>query len=230
VANRVPPTTKQGASGPEAPRPARPAGSASPAAPARPAPPAQPSWRALPTVPAAGPSTEAQLWSGVDVDKSMGLSMKDVEARLAEATAADGSKRAAARPDATSGAQRTLAARVLGGSSARPERPPDAFALLKDARAQGILFTEDAPADGRHEEQEDPALAEAVEACRRLCAGVKGVLRIGPGRNEQGEPVVVATAGPGFGEASLARVPAQVLGFATLVAIPFDLLPLRRER
>jgi hypothetical protein len=34
----------------------------------------------------------------------------------------------------------------------------------------------------------------------------------------------------GFSEASMAKVPSRVHRFPTLVALPFDLLPLRRDR
>jgi len=114
--------------------------------------------------------------------------------------------------------------------AARAERPPDAFTLLKQAKEKGVLFQEDSQREGHSEDQEDPALAEAVEEAIRLLFGVRGVLRIGPGRNEADEPVVVVVAAQGFSEASFARVPPEVHGFATLVAIPFDLLPLRKER
>ncbi len=118
----------------------------------------------------------------------------------------------------------------LSGQSAKNERPPDAFALLKEARAPGTLFVEDSQADGYSEEREDPELAEAVEECIRRCFGLSGVLRIGPGRNDREEPIIVVATTHGFTEASLAQVPARVHRFATLTTIPFELLPLKRER
>ena len=118
----------------------------------------------------------------------------------------------------------------LAGEVARPEKPPDAFKLLKEAKDKGELFTEDALRDGHSEDQEDPALAEAVEECIRLCFGLRGILRIGPGKNEKAEPIIVVAITQGFTDVSLAKVPSAVNGFPTLVAIPFDLLPLKRER
>ncbi len=117
----------------------------------------------------------------------------------------------------------------LAGTIAKSERPPDAFALLKEARDQGVLFKEDRERDGHTEDQEDPDLAAAVEECIRLCFGLRGVMRIGPGRDEKNEPIIVVVAAQGFSEASFQKVPEKVDRFPTLVAIPFDLLPLRRE-
>lgn len=119
---------------------------------------------------------------------------------------------------------------MLAGQSANNERPPDAFALLKEAREKGILFVEDALQDGHSEDQEDPEHAAAVEECIRLCFGVRGILRIGPGHNDKDEPIIVVATTHGFTDASLAKVPEKVHRFATLIAIPFDLLPLKRER
>lgn len=119
---------------------------------------------------------------------------------------------------------------MLGGASATHERPPDAFALLKEARERGILFVEDALADGHSEDRDDPELAAAVEACIAQCFGVRGIMRIGPGRNDKHEPIIVVATTHGFTDASLAKVPEKVHRFATLIAIPFDLLPLKRER
>ena len=118
----------------------------------------------------------------------------------------------------------------LSGASATNERPPDAFALLREARDKGILFVEDALAEGHSEDQEDPELRIAVEECIRLCFGLRGILRIGPGHNEKNEAIIVVATTHGFTDASLAQVPEKVHRFATLIAIPFDLLPLKRER
>lgn len=118
----------------------------------------------------------------------------------------------------------------LAGASANPERPPDAFALLKEARERGVLFVEDALQEGHSEDREDPELAAAVEECIRLCFGVRGILRIGPGRNDAQAPIIVVATTHGFTDASLAKVPESVHRFPTLIAIPFDLLPLKRER
>jgi hypothetical protein len=119
---------------------------------------------------------------------------------------------------------------LLSGQSATNERPPDAFALLKEAREKGVLFVEDALADGHSEDQEDPEHAAAVEECIAQCFGVRGILRIGPGHNDKNEPIIVVATTHGFTGESLGKVPEKVHRFATLIAIPFDLLPLKRER
>lgn len=119
---------------------------------------------------------------------------------------------------------------MLSGQSATNERPPDAFALLREARDKGTLFVEDALADGHSEDQDDPEHAAAVEECIAQCFGVRGILRIGPGHNDKNEPIIVVATTHGFSDASLAKVPEKVHRFATLIAIPFDLLPLKRER
>ncbi|PZR12059.1 MAG: hypothetical protein DI536_17230 [Archangium gephyra] len=257
-------------------------------------------------------SPEAALWGGVDMDRSLEIRKSDVDARMAEAAAAekadkeeghehasdardDAEKSAKAKgllkifswqknqsgkPDpkaqllkneqtrqqamkgnapaftkqgpsstATSSARLPMVAarpltsasasrlnavggvqQALMGTPARAERPPDAYALLKDARERGVLFVEDALAEGHSEEQEDPELAEAVEECIRLCFGVRGILRIGPGKNDKNEAIIVVATTNGFSEASLAVVPPKVHRFNTLIAIPFELLPLKRER
>lgn len=239
-------------------------------------------------------SPEAALWSGMDMDRSLEISQKDVEARMGEAAASEQADKeegkdlhedsreanerkeklqklgrwrpvstrpqnskpdpraALMRRPATSGkdgfSQQTVKQAALSSTSynnlspvgqvqnklagevARPEKPPDAFKLLKEAKDKGVLFTEDALRDGHSEDQEDPALAEAVEECIRLCFGLRGILRIGPGKNDKAEPIIVVAITQGFTDVSLAKVPPAVNGFATLIAIPFDLLPLKRER
>lgn len=109
-------------------------------------------------------------------------------------------------------------------------KPPDAFQLLHQAQEHGVFFKEDQFREGHAEEAEDPDLAAAVEEAIRLLFGVRGILRVGPGRNMENEPVVVVVATQGFGEASLASVPPAVNRFPTLLAVPFDLLPLKKER
>jgi hypothetical protein len=238
-------------------------------------------------------SPEAALWAGLDMDRSLEVSQKDVEARVAEASAAEAADKEEgaehledtreanerkerlkrlgrfrsvsltghAKPDpraalmrrpattgkdgfgqqtvkqaalsSTSYGSLTPVGRVqnaLAGAVARPEKPPDAFKLLREAKDKGVLFSEDALADGHSEDQDDPALAEAVEECIRQCFGLRGILRIGPGKNDLREPIIVVAITQGFTDAGLARVPAVVNGFSTLIAIPFDLLPLKRER
>jgi hypothetical protein len=230
--------------------------------------------------PAEPPSTEALLWGGVDIDRSLEMSVKEVEARLAEQTSGEaesaasskahheevreGAEREGTLQDALGQGWRTLKeklgaaqpqrktvpakeggkaassrgaklsaagqAQLLQGAMAHIERVPDAFALLREAQEKGVLFVEDALRDGHDEEQEDPELAAAVEECIRRCFGVRGILRIGAGRNDRAEPIVVVVANHGFTQASLAKVPEKVNRFATLLAIPYDLLPLRRDR
>lgn len=243
-------------------------------------------------------SPEAQLWAGMDMDRSLEIPLKDVEAKLAESANAEAAEKEEAKdhlsdtrdeadrkerlnklgrwrspnakpgqdqkkPDPRAALMRRPAAATAGkdgfqqqsvkqaalsstsyssltpvgqvqnklaGAAARPDKPPDAFKLLKEAKDKGVLFTEDALKDGHSEDQEDPALADAVEECIRQCFGLRGILRIGPGKNEQAEPIIVVSITQGFTDVSLAKVPPAVNGFPTLVAIPFDLLPLKRER
>ncbi|MCC6337441.1 MAG: hypothetical protein IT380_26015 [Myxococcales bacterium] len=245
-------------------------------------------------------SPEAQLWAGLDMDRSLEIPMKELEARLAETGASESLEKEEAKdylsetheegerkdklnklkkwaapsgkpgqnqrkPDPRAALMRRpgtgpapgkdgfqaqtarqaalsstsyknltpvgqVSANKLAGEPARTEKPPDAFKLLKEAREKGELFTEDALRDGHCEDQEDPALAEAVEECIRKCFGLRGILRIGPGKNDKREPIIVVAITQGFTDASLTKVPGAVNGFSTLVAIPFDLLPLKRER
>jgi hypothetical protein len=118
----------------------------------------------------------------------------------------------------------------LTGSFARLDRPPDAFALLREAKDRGVLFKEDWDREGHSEDQDDPELAAAVEEVISRLFGKAGILRVGPGRNDKDEPVVVVVATHGFSEASLAAIPERVGRFFTLLALSFELLPLRRER
>ncbi len=109
-------------------------------------------------------------------------------------------------------------------------RPLDAFALLNQAREQGVFYREDQHGGGHPEDQDDPELGAAVEETIRLLFGVRGILRVGPGRNEANEPVVVVVAGPGMTDVALSKVPPKVHKFDTLLAVSYELLPLRRER
>lgn len=111
-----------------------------------------------------------------------------------------------------------------------PKSPPDtAMYALDHAQEQGVYFQEE-PNDPDHPEEEDPELAAAVEEAISLLFGVRGIHHIGPGRNELDEKVVVIAAGRGFGEKSLAAIPEKVREFKTLLALPYDMLPLRKER
>lgn len=102
------------------------------------------------------------------------------------------------------------------------------YEALENAKEPGVLFKEDDERSYRGGKEEDPELMEAVEECIRLLFGVRGIHHIGPGENEKGEPVVVVAAAQGFNEESMRLVPEQVGRFRTLVALPFDLLPLKR--
>jgi hypothetical protein len=102
------------------------------------------------------------------------------------------------------------------------------FEALDNAQEPGVLFQEE-PHDRSPEEQEDPELMEAVEEAIRLLFGVRGIHHIGPGTNDSGETVIIIAVGPGFTEESMRHVPEAVRRFKTLVAMPFDLLPLKRS-
>jgi hypothetical protein len=112
----------------------------------------------------------------------------------------------------------------------RTDKPLDAYAALRQAKDKGVLFKEDWEREGHSEDQDDPELADAVEDVIAKLFGRAGVLRVGPGRNEQGEPIVVVVATHGFSDASLAAVPERSGRFPVMLALSFDLLPLRRER
>ncbi len=150
------------------------------------------------------------------------------------------STRGTGRGDGFEGTQRTGsnavygAAPVSGSMAAFPApRPPafgEAMAALHQAQKRGVFFREDGRGSRPEDGGEDPELAAAVEECIRLLFGVPGIHRVGPGLNEAGEPVILVVASRGFTSASLSAVPQRVHRFATLLALPFDLLPLRRER
>jgi len=104
------------------------------------------------------------------------------------------------------------------------------YEMLENAKEPGVLYTEDDEGGGQEQEQEeeDPEMMEAVDECIQRLFGVRGIHHIGPGTNDAGEKVIVIATTQGFGEESMRRVPAEVRGFKTLVALPFDLLPLKR--
>ena len=107
----------------------------------------------------------------------------------------------------------------------------DAMKALHNAQEHGLFFKEEwGGANRPDEEVVDPELEAAIEECIRLLFGVQGILRVGPGVNELNEPVVIVVASRGFTAKSLQAVPQTVHRFKTLLALPFDLLPLRRER
>jgi hypothetical protein len=107
---------------------------------------------------------------------------------------------------------------------------PGALSAMHQAREPGVFFEEHAHQDGEGRPGgEDPELEAAVEEAIRLLFGVRGIHRISPGVNEAKEPVVLIVANRGFSEKSMQAVPPRVRNFPTLVALPYDLLPLRRE-
>ncbi|MFT3841742.1 MAG: hypothetical protein QM723_32430 [Myxococcaceae bacterium] len=119
---------------------------------------------------------------------------------------------------------------AAAAAKAASEKPLDAFAVLNQAKDKGVFYREDEHGGSHPEDRDDPALAAAVEETIRVLFGVRGVLRVGPGRNEANEPVVVVVAGNGFTDQSLVKVPLKVHNFDTLLALSYELLPLRRER
>jgi hypothetical protein len=101
--------------------------------------------------------------------------------------------------------------------------------LLDEAEEPGVFFREQ-HGDGVPDDEEESELDAAVEEAIRLLFGVRGIHHIGPGEDGEGAPVVLISANTGFSAASLACIPPEVLGFKTLLALPYELLPLRRER
>jgi hypothetical protein len=107
--------------------------------------------------------------------------------------------------------------------------PGDALGLLHNSQPPGIFFKEWDQAGGQGGEAVDPELLEAVEEVRNLLEGTKGIGRVSPGQDEQQQPVVLVVAAKGFGRASLKKVPERARRFYTLIAIPYELLPLKRD-
>lgn len=134
---------------------------------------------------------------------------------------------------ATDKARPALEPLPVGGKSAPPMQPArmasGAMHVLNSAQEAGVYFREEGHHGAEGGQGEDAELAAAVEECIRLLFGVKGVHRIGPGVNDAGDAVIVISVSRGFGEASLRVVPPRVHRFDTLVAVPYDLLPLRRD-
>lgn len=126
---------------------------------------------------------------------------------------------------------KALSRALAEGAERKSDKPPDAMQLLHQAQPPGVYFKEDdwnRAGDGQS--GLDPELAAALEEARRLLAEVKGVDRVTTGKNMEEESVIVVVTAKGFTEASLRAVPERVHRFATLLAIPYDILPLRRER
>lgn len=100
--------------------------------------------------------------------------------------------------------------------------------MLDQAEDPGYFFQEQEREGAPDEEASDLDLA--VEEAIRLLFGVRGIHHIGPGEDAEGDPVVLISANYGFTNVSMERVPPEVLGFKTLLVLPYDLLPLKRER
>lgn len=108
-------------------------------------------------------------------------------------------------------------------------RPTSSLAVLHAALEHGTYFV-DEEEDKKSRGALEPDFAAALEEARKLLAKVNGVVRVGPGRNEARQRVILVVTSQGFGEASMQQVPEKVKGFSTLVTVPYTLLPLRRER
>lgn len=110
----------------------------------------------------------------------------------------------------------------------RPSRPPDAFSVLHAAQDPGVYFKEEGhngPA-----ESGNPELTAAIEEAIRLLFGVRGILRVSGGFNQADEPAIIIVTTQGFGEASMKLIPPKVHRFETILAVPYDMLPLKRDR
>lgn len=110
----------------------------------------------------------------------------------------------------------------------RPSRPPDAFSVLHAAKDAGVYFKEEGHNGAA--EQANPELSAAIEEAIRLLFGVRGILRVSGGFNQDNQPAIIVVATQGFGEASMKLVPPKVHRFETILAVPYDMLPLKRER
>jgi hypothetical protein len=119
---------------------------------------------------------------------------------------------------------------AAAAAKAASEKPLDAFAVLNQAQDKGVYFKEDEAGGAHPEDHDDPELAAAVEETIRMLFGVRGILRVSGGRNDANEPVVVVVAGNGVTDQSVAKIPLRVHKFDTLLALSYELLPLRRER
>jgi hypothetical protein len=119
--------------------------------------------------------------------------------------------------------------RVPATPNLRSQNPNDAMSVLHDAKPPGVYIIE-GDGDGRGTGvSDDPELLAAVAEAKRRVADIAGILRVGPGMNEAGAKVVLIVAERGFSEESMQRVPPEVRGFPTLLALDYDLLPLRRR-
>lgn len=120
---------------------------------------------------------------------------------------------------------------------AKQDRPLDAMSLLHMAQEEGHFLKEgfggggDGGSEGGEpQDDEDQALLLAVAEARELLAGTRGIERVSPARDERGGRLIAIVTCRGFGEAALHALPKEVRGFPLVLAIPFDILPLRRDR
>ena len=96
---------------------------------------------------------------------------------------------------------------------------------LAEAREPGFHFTA--------QEENTQASAEvqrAVQAATRGLASMVGVASIQAGHDARGRPVVQVKAQKGFDAAAFAQLPEAFEGVRTLLALDYDLLPLKRKR
>ena len=110
-----------------------------------------------------------------------------------------------------------------------------AMHVLNNAQGKGEYFkiTDEGASFNSQTPEENEQLEEllaAVEEAKQVLADVPGITRIAPGENNLRQPVVLILTARGFGEASLKVIPEVFFQFKTLVAVPWDLLPLRRDR
>jgi hypothetical protein len=115
-----------------------------------------------------------------------------------------------------------------------PSRPghahKDAFSALKEAQDQGVLLRLEWEQGEHAEENENPELAAAVEEVIRAVFGQPGILRVGPAKDETGAVVIAVVATTGFSHGAFASIPETARGFLVVLALSFDLLPLKRDR
>jgi hypothetical protein len=152
--------------------------------------------------------------------------------QLSRKSQSDAEAAAAAKsPDSMRQSSVRKGTKATGKQPKKLESPEyDALKALDNAQEPGVYFKDDTRRENHSEDQEDPALREAVEEAIRLLFSVRGIHHIGPGRDQQDNPVILISAKDGFNAESLGALPEQVRGFATLLALPFDLVPLRKAR
>jgi hypothetical protein len=105
-----------------------------------------------------------------------------------------------------------------------------ALDVLNNAQEEGFYFRVREDEAQQQASNDDDELKAAVLEARRLLAGVNGIDEIRAGEDDTGGPVILVVAKRGFTQASFDAVPTKVHRFETLVALPYELLPLRRAR